>query len=492
MASDPHTTSTGPTDPPGPSGSNRFFDWMRGLGIVRSPGWIGGVCTGVAARLGIDVVIVRGIVVVLALFGGPALLLYAAAWLLLPDSEDRIHLERLTHGEFTPPVIAAGVLVLLALLPISGLWFSNPALWIGPASWPGFWGGAVGPILWTLAVIGSIVWFVIWASRRSGQTGSWQASGGPSSGPDAPPTAATLPTDTVPAPVAPTPPPAPDAGAAEADFASWKLRQTEWKRAHEEWKSQQAASERALAKQRGDEQRRLRQQQNEERRQVWLKQGRRTRSNPLYTLTAVGVALMAGAVVALTLADGSWTLTAAIAGMAVTLAVLGLAIVINGIRGKRSGGAGGVAVLVTIALVFSSLFTWVSGPVIQNRSLDWSPSYSGEDWNQRTVVNGGATLDLTDYFAGPAREDGSHDNGRVRLVVINGDVEVTLPAEEFSQVRANSVNGSVTSTSRTRRGPFASADVDFTPSNAGTRMHRDVFVQVWALNGDITISQATK
>ena len=140
---------------------------------------------------------------------------------------------------------------------------------------------------------------------------------------------------------------------------------------------------------------------------------------------------------------------------------------INGFRGKRSGGASGVAVLVTIALVLSSLFSWVSGPVIQNRSLDWSPSYSGEDWNQRTVVNGGATLDLTDYFAEPAADDGGYDNGRVRLVVVNGDVEVTVPAEEFSEVRANSVNGSITTTAdATRRGPFASADVSFTPSNA--------------------------
>jgi hypothetical protein len=166
--------------------------------------------------------------------------------------------------------------------------------------------------------------------------------------------------------------------------------------------------------------------------------------------------------------------------------------VINGFRGKRSGGSGGVAVLVTIALVLSSLFSWISGPIIQNQSLDWSPSYSGEDWNQRTVVNGAAAVDLKDYFAGAAADD-DYLNGRVRLVVVNGDVEVTVPAGEFSEVRANSVNGSITSTEdTTRRGPFASADVNFTPSNAGARMHRDVFVQVWALNGDITISQATR
>jgi hypothetical protein len=68
-----------------------------------------------------------------------------------------------------------------------------------------------------------------------------------------------------------------------------------------------------------------------------------------------------------------------------------------------------------------------------------------------------------------------------------------MPAEEFSQVRANSINGSVSSTAQaTRRGPFASADVDFRPSGSSQTMRRDIFVQVWALNGDITISQATR
>ena len=84
-----------------PASENTFFDWMRGLRVPRQPGWIGGVCAGIAARLGIDPIIVRGIVVVLAVLGGPALLLYAAAWLLLPDNYDRIHLQELFRGNFT-------------------------------------------------------------------------------------------------------------------------------------------------------------------------------------------------------------------------------------------------------------------------------------------------------------------------------------------------------------------------------------------------------
>ena len=480
---------------PSSSSSNPFFDWMRGLGIVRQPGWIGGVCTGIAARLGIDVIIVRGIVVVLALFGAPALLLYAAAWLLLPDSEDRIHLERLFHGEFTPPVIAVGVLFLLALLPLGIIWGGGD--WgIGRAfSWAGPVFGSWGVSLWTLVVIGSIVWFVIWATRRS--RGTSRPTVAVQTTPTVLSTAAATtdgPASTVPGPEAPTPPPTPDATDADA-LAAWKLQQAEWKREHDAWKAKQVESERAIARDRAAEVRRVRQAQSAERQREWAERNERTRSNPLYSLSAIGIALVAGAIVTLLLSADGWTLTAAIAGMATTLGALGLAVVVNGARGKRSGGASGLAVLVTIALVITSLFSWVSGPVIQNRPLDWSPSYSAGASSQRTVINGDAALDLTDYFDSVSLDRSEYHNGRVSLIVVNGDVEVLLPAEEFSQVRANSVNGSITSSSDapgTRRGPFASADHRFDPRDSGATRHRDVFVQVWALNGNVTISQATR
>src|SRR5690554_1691421 len=111
------TESSSPTEPAptAPQSSrpagNAFFSWMRGLDIPRQPGWLGGVCAGIAARLGIDPLIVRGIVVVIAVLGGPALLLYAAAWLLLPDFNNKIHLEELLKGRFEPAIAGIGVLV---------------------------------------------------------------------------------------------------------------------------------------------------------------------------------------------------------------------------------------------------------------------------------------------------------------------------------------------------------------------------------------------
>ena len=53
----------------------------------RSDRMIGGVCGGVAAYLGADVNLIRLAMVALTLFGGSGLVLYLAAWILLPEGE---------------------------------------------------------------------------------------------------------------------------------------------------------------------------------------------------------------------------------------------------------------------------------------------------------------------------------------------------------------------------------------------------------------------
>ncbi len=47
---------------------------------------IAGVCAGVAEYFGIDATLVRVLTVVTILFGGTGILLYVAAWLIMPDS----------------------------------------------------------------------------------------------------------------------------------------------------------------------------------------------------------------------------------------------------------------------------------------------------------------------------------------------------------------------------------------------------------------------
>ncbi|MCU1425623.1 MAG: hypothetical protein JWM51_1914, partial [Microbacteriaceae bacterium] len=150
---------------PPPLAGNRFFAWMRSLGLTREPGWIGGVSSGIAMRLGIDPLIVRGILVVVAVLGGPALLLYAAAWLLLPDRNDKIHLEEVFHGRIESPIAGIGALVFLSILPVTqGFWFAGSSYWGQP-----YWGASFGRALWTVVLLGLLVWFIVWVARRSSQ-----------------------------------------------------------------------------------------------------------------------------------------------------------------------------------------------------------------------------------------------------------------------------------------------------------------------------------
>lgn len=47
---------------------------------------LAGVCSGIAEYFGLDIAIVRLVTVALAVLGGWTIPLYAAAWLLLPDT----------------------------------------------------------------------------------------------------------------------------------------------------------------------------------------------------------------------------------------------------------------------------------------------------------------------------------------------------------------------------------------------------------------------
>lgn len=135
---------------------------------------IGGVAAGFARWLGIDPVIVRVVLVVLAVFGGSGLLLYAIGWLFIPDEgEPTSEADKLIARSREPGstgrtlLIVAGVVVGLILL----------ATIAGAGSWGGAWGG--GGWLLLLAVGGLVLWLV---NRPPTGTAAWTASpptGGP-------------------------------------------------------------------------------------------------------------------------------------------------------------------------------------------------------------------------------------------------------------------------------------------------------------------------
>lgn len=70
---------------------NSFFDVLRKSPIKRGPGGlIGGVCAGIAAKFGWDVIWVRIITLVLILLPVLSIPAYVALWVLLPNQNDTI------------------------------------------------------------------------------------------------------------------------------------------------------------------------------------------------------------------------------------------------------------------------------------------------------------------------------------------------------------------------------------------------------------------
>ena len=132
-----------------------FFRWIRGLGVQRSQErWIGGVAGGLGQRFGIDPLLARGLVVVLAVFTGAGLLLYGLAWALLPEPDGRIHLQEAGRGRWTAGLTGALVFFLLGLIDRPGPF----------GHWnDGWWYGT----LWTLLVVGGVVWFIVSRQKRN-------------------------------------------------------------------------------------------------------------------------------------------------------------------------------------------------------------------------------------------------------------------------------------------------------------------------------------
>lgn len=209
---DPSVPPGPPTTPPEPA-TTGFFGWVRSLGVIRSDGWIGGVASGVAVRIGIDPIIVRGLFVVLTLLGLPMVFLYAVAWALLPDARGSIHLQNMFRGRFDAPMIAILIITVLTVVPVVpavlgiGLF---PFAFMGDV-WPYEWSNGIawsnvfdgGTVILSIALVALIIFAIIKASQsrreraRNAQTGPYAgytqsgfpegpAAGSPYAGPQGP------------------------------------------------------------------------------------------------------------------------------------------------------------------------------------------------------------------------------------------------------------------------------------------------------------------
>jgi phage shock protein PspC (stress-responsive transcriptional regulator) len=145
-----------PWSPPGPSTGDRVLECVRALRRSRDDRVVAGVCGGVARQLGIDPLLVRVVTAVLAIFGA-GVVLYAAAWLLLPldDGTPSIGQQAVSPNRTqssTRTVLLAVVLAIVATLGL-GAAFSH-------------WDGS---FLLALTIGGLVAWLLLRDRRGEGQ-----------------------------------------------------------------------------------------------------------------------------------------------------------------------------------------------------------------------------------------------------------------------------------------------------------------------------------
>jgi phage shock protein PspC (stress-responsive transcriptional regulator) len=133
FAHDEDMTST-PAPVPTPA-LDRFFAMLRRSPLRRSSDRvIAGVSAGVADRLGVSRAIVRVGMVALALLG-PGVLLYLLAWLLLPDAQGQLRIERAVRGGDGGSIVLL-VLSVLSLFSTFSTWGGHGAGHLHTGPWP--------------------------------------------------------------------------------------------------------------------------------------------------------------------------------------------------------------------------------------------------------------------------------------------------------------------------------------------------------------------
>lgn len=357
-APDP-TLQTG--TPSGPGASRRadaFFSWTAGIGMVRGEGWLAGVAAGLAARLRVDPLIIRAILVVVGLFGFPVLVLYGLAWALLPDLDGRIPLQEAVRGRFTSAQVGAALCIAVGLVawPVG--------LWVALGGMPDSAWGLLGALLLLLGLVvaGALVVLIVRASLRTAppipgaldaelrtasadsaapapsdlEPGREPALDADARGVDAAAAAdtASLPAPSLAAPSAASPSDGTTDDSAGDELAAWRAQHAAWKEQDQLWRQQQQDAARAAR----DQARRERQAratafaaEAAERRRI--RRATSPRTPFAYVAVVVGLAVVVGTVVAL---QQGGALAPAL-GLFTAAAVLAGGMVIAGAIRRRSG-----------------------------------------------------------------------------------------------------------------------------------------------------------
>lgn len=165
---------------PGPQGgsTHRFFDSLRGSGLMRTnERWIAGVAGGVAHRFDLDPTLVRCVWVVLSLFAGVGLVLYGLAWALLPEeSNGRIHLEEALSGRFNAGLAGAIGMTIIGMSTFGSGFI--PSWYVHEAGTGGI-AAALWPLFWLGLIVLAIVFLIRSAQNRSANRKAARGPRGP-------------------------------------------------------------------------------------------------------------------------------------------------------------------------------------------------------------------------------------------------------------------------------------------------------------------------
>ncbi|MGY2745412.1 PspC domain-containing protein [Arthrobacter sp. UYCu723] len=412
----------GATPPPAGTQSQSFFDWVRSQGIHRGRDrWVGGVANGIAQRLGVDPLIVRGIFIVLAIFAGVGVLLYGLAWALLPEPDGRIHVQEAAAGRWSGGMTGALITTLIGL----------------PGLGSGVWGWDrhdFGGFIWTVVWLGGIGYLIYYLARRhktrNGTDGisSRAHPGGPAShaAPAGQPSYGQSGYDqsTVPGPAWGAPPPSgptpPPGGGYRPGPGGDPVP---------------PAKPRNLGP-----------------------------GAPAVAVTA-GLALLVGG--GLKALDAAHVIGLGDSSNAVVwasgAAVLGLGILVAGLRGRTSGILGFFAV---VALIIGGIFNVVpNGDRFRFQNADWSPASIEQARGGFEITGGRGTVDLTRLALNPPL--GS--DVVVPVDVTASNVTVIIPQTVPVQIQADMTMGNLNEGGRSHGG-MTTQQNDYNTGQPGARL----------------------
>lgn len=449
------------TPPPGPpySGDRRpggpqqnFFDWIRSHGIHRGrERWVAGVASGVAQRLGVDPLIVRGILIVLTVFAGVGVLLYGLAWALLPEPDGRIHVQEVGAGRWSTGMTGALITTLIGF----------PSLGNGVWGWDRYGFGAV---VWTVFWVGGAIYAFYYFSQRgrtrrpadthgAGFPQQGPAATGPGSSGTAPygtgtPSGGTPPMGAYPAASYPTTtyPTGPDYSTAPAAPTA----------GHTAGPSAYAPVPAPKVRSAGP-------------------------GAPAVAVTT-GLALLAGG--GLKALDAVHAINLGPAGNAVVwavgAAVLGLGILVCGLRGR---GAGILSFFAVVALVTGAVYGLVpNADRARFQNVDWAPTTIGQAADGFDITGGSGTVDLTRLdLNAPLSADVV-----VPLDATASNITVLIPRDVPVQIRADLTMGNLND-SNGNHGGMTSQQSDYNTDVAGSRL----VIKVSGTLSNITVKEGS-